>query len=101
MTTHLGDTMKHFAIILLLLLAGCGTPTGHVTQEPIRIGAILHLSGNEYEQVGQAMKEGIDLAVAEQNAKGGINGTPVTVIYEDDQYNNIKANSAGQKLIQV
>ena len=52
--------------------------------EPIKIGAILVLSG-PFIEVGVEEKRGIDLAVEELNAKGGILGRKIEVIYEDEQ----------------
>ena len=52
--------------------------------EPIKIGAVLPFSGGVELYGGQA-KLGIDLAVKEINAGGGILGRPVEVIYEDDK----------------
>lgn len=55
-----------------------------IAQEPIKIGAILVLSG-PFIEVGEEEKRGIDLAVEEINAKGGILGRKLSVIYEDEQ----------------
>ena len=67
----------------------------------ILLGAILHLTNNDYSHVGVAMQEGIELAINEINVKGGINGQLVHVIYEDSQNNNLKALNAAQKLIEI
>lgn len=85
---------------MVLVFAGVGCTQQNATDD-IRIGVLLHLSDNPYSDVGDAMREGIDLAVAEQNARGGINGRLVSVIYEDTQYDGTKANAAAQKLINV
>lgn len=67
---------------------------------PVRIGAVLPLTGDT-ASYGQAAKKGIDLAVAEINANGGLGGRPVEVIYEDDQGKAATAVSAMEKLISV
>lgn len=50
----------------------------------ITIGAILPLTG-QIASIAQNMKNGIDLAVEEINAKGGINQYKLEVIYGDDR----------------
>lgn len=67
--------------------------------EPIKIGAVLPFSGGVELYGGQA-KLGIDLAVKEINAGGGILGRPLQVIYEDDKTNPDAAMSATRKLIE-
>jgi urea transport system substrate-binding protein len=67
--------------------------------EPIKIGAVLPFSGGVELYGGQA-KLGIDLAVKEINAGGGILGRPVEVIYEDDKTNPDVALDATRKLIE-
>ncbi len=50
----------------------------------IKIGAILPLTGDAADY-GNKTKMGIDFAVQEINASGGINGKKVKIIYEDDR----------------
>jgi len=95
-------TMKYAAamIIALILLASCTSQTEN--NDEIVIGAILHLSGNTYSYTGNAMREGIDIAVNEINTKGGINGKKIRVLYEDDgDGDNLKATTAAKKMIEV
>jgi branched-chain amino acid transport system substrate-binding protein len=75
------------------------------TQKPeqpkeVKIGAILPLTGDAASW-GQSGKEGIELAVSEINAKGGINGLKLSVIYEDTQAQPEKGASAMQKLATI
>ncbi len=51
---------------------------------PIRVGAVLPFSGG-LELFGNQAKIGIDLAVAEINAAGGILGSKVEVLYQDNK----------------
>ncbi len=55
-----------------------------VTAEEIRIGAILPLTGDAAAW-GEKGKKGIDLAVEQVNARGGIKKRKLQVIYEDTQ----------------
>lgn len=68
--------------------------------EALKIGAVFPLTGDT-ASYGQASKRGIDLATEEINAKGGIGGRPLEVIFEDDEGKASKALSALQKLIAV
>ena len=51
---------------------------------PIKVGAVQPFSGG-LELFGNQAKLGLDLAVAEINAAGGILGRPVEVLYEDNK----------------
>jgi urea transport system substrate-binding protein len=66
---------------------------------PIKIGAVLPFSGG-VELYGNQAKLGIDLAVKEVNAGGGILGRPVEIIYEDDKTDPDAAMNATRKLIE-
>src|SRR3989338_5772106 len=67
---------------------------------PIKIGLITPLSGDA-ASLGEFIKNVTDLAVAEINANGGIDGREITVIAEDDKCNSATAVSAAQELIQA
>jgi len=68
--------------------------------QDIRIGAILPLSGDAASW-GELGKEGLQLALDEINAKDGIHGKKVAVIYEDTQAQPEKGASAMLKLATV
>ncbi len=83
---------------LLVILAGCGNQiTGSAVEEPITIGSILILTGPGAAW-GIAERNGIELAIDEINADGGINGRPLRAIHEDDQSEATKSISAFRKL---
>lgn len=77
-----------------LVLAGCSKSGGNT----IKIGSIGPLSG-AVAVYGVECKNGIDLAVAEINAAGGVNGQLLEVIAEDDEGNPEKSVSAYKKLV--
>jgi branched-chain amino acid transport system substrate-binding protein len=54
------------------------------TAEPIRFGAILPLTGPG-AVVGTQEQRGIQFAVDQANAKGGVDGHPIEVLFEDNQ----------------
>src|SRR5919106_145150 len=67
--------------------------------ESVKIGAVLPFSGG-VELYGRQAKLGIDLAAKEINARGGILGRPVEVIYEDDKTDPAAAVEATHKLVE-
>jgi branched-chain amino acid transport system substrate-binding protein len=66
----------------------------------VKIGAVLPLTGDSAAW-GEQGKYGIELAVEEINAKGGINGKKLEVVYEDSQAIPKNAVTSIQKLINV
>lgn len=64
----------------------------------LRVGAFLSLSGGE-ATYGTDSKDGIDLAVEQVNAAGGIKGKKVKVLYEDDQSLAPEASNKVRQLI--
>jgi len=82
------------AALVLALFGGCA-PKGD-----IKIGALLPLTGDG-ASYGEAISGAVNLAVDAVNAKGGIGGRKLVVIYEDTQINPEMAVSAARKLIDV
>lgn len=68
------------ALATLATARGARAATG----TPIPIGVSAPLTA-QFAQDGQWMRQGIDLAVKELNAAGGIKGRPLRVFVEDDQ----------------
>jgi len=68
--------------------------------EPITIGAITPLTGDA-ASYGQLVQNITNLIVEDLNAKGGIQGRPMEVIWEDGKCNPGDASRAAQKLINV
>jgi branched-chain amino acid transport system substrate-binding protein len=81
--------------VALLCIISCAPE-----KNSIKIGAISPFTG-EGANYGNAARTGIDLALEEINARGGINGKKLTVIYEDDKGSPGDAISAFQKLASV
>ncbi len=94
------------AAALAVTLVGCtATPKAAETSsggaakgEPIKIGAIVSLTGT-YAGLGEPEKKTIEMEVARINEAGGVNGRPIEVIFEDDQTDEAKAVAAASKLI--
>jgi branched-chain amino acid transport system substrate-binding protein len=69
--------------LLALVLVSCQPKQGESVSE-LRIGCLLPLSDVPSHQYGIWAREGIDLAVDEINAKGGIDGKKLVIDYQDD-----------------
>ncbi|GAA0370514.1 ABC transporter substrate-binding protein [Bacillus horti] len=91
-------------IFLLGLLAACGQSTGggdgqsSGSGDTIKIGANLELSG-EVATYGSSIAEGIDLAVEEFKAAGGINGQELVVVKVDNKSDAAETTSGALRLI--
>ena len=77
-----------------LLAMGCSKKTS----DTITIGGVAPLSG-AVSVYGVECKNGIDLAIEEINAAGGINGKQVQFICEDDEGDPAKSVNAYNKLV--
>jgi branched-chain amino acid transport system substrate-binding protein len=78
-------------ILLIMAVAGCSSE--------VRIGAVISESGS-LSSYGEKVKRGLDLAVEELNAKGGIKGGTVTLIYKDDATNEERGRQVTLELIE-
>jgi branched-chain amino acid transport system substrate-binding protein len=78
------------------ILTGCKPKESSV----IQIGATLPLSGDAAVW-GKNTQEGIELALAEINASGGVLGKKIVVIYEDTKAQAKEGVSAYQKLTTI
>jgi branched-chain amino acid transport system substrate-binding protein len=84
------------ALLTVFFLPACSKKRSE--QKEIKIGCITPLTGDN-ASYGRQTKEGVDLAVKEINAKGGVYGKNIVITYEDDQANPSIATEAIQKLI--
>ena len=76
-------------------LQGC---TGKM--EEIRVGVNLELSGM-LAQYGRACQQGIELAVEEQNSKGGIHGKKIVLRQADNRSQNYDSAVCAQRLVDI
>ena len=72
--------------------------TAEMAGEPIRIGAIYALSGNN-AAIGTNILRGIDFAAEEINRSGGIDGRPVEIIRGDTEGDSGTARETAERLI--
>jgi branched-chain amino acid transport system substrate-binding protein len=79
-----------------LLLAACEQQAS--APPPIRLGVIVDVSGPS-ASLGRAGRNGMQLAVEEANAAGGIQGRPIELLYRDDGFDPQRARQAAAELI--
>ena len=84
--------------LVLAAAASLPAPSRGQAQEPIRIGAVLSVTG---AAAGLGVPERNGAVVAEKtiNAKGGIKGRPIRIIVEDDTSNPDTAVTKANDLI--
>lgn len=66
--------------------------------KPIVIGVLGAMTGTS-ASLGKAQQQGVDLAIKEINAAGGILGRKVNAVYRDDEANPTTSLTAAQELI--
>lgn len=81
----------------VLFLLVCSLPTVAATA-PIKIGAVVAMTGEKASNDVRVM-HGMQLAAEEINAKGGINGRTIKLIFEDSQGTASGAVNAFQKIV--
>ncbi len=75
--------------------------TTPATGEPIKIGLIVPLTGNAAD-IGLSNKRASEIAVTEINQKGGVDGRPIKLVFEDSVGCDSRiAVTAMQKLVNV
>lgn len=85
-------------LILAVFLAYQSLKSVAPVNEPLRIGAILPLTGN-LAFIGEGIRNGIEMGKDEFNAAGGVRGQAIEILYEDSKGSAADGLSATQKLI--
>lgn len=88
---------KRLLLLASLLLSAC-EPSAEQPIEPIRLGVIVDTSGPT-SSLGIAGRNGMQLAVEQTNAAGGIHGRPIELLQRDDGFNPQQAAQAATELI--
>jgi len=81
--------------LVLILIIGCFC-TISLAVEPIKLGVAAPFTG-DYAQFGEYTKDGVELAVEEINAAGGVLGRPLEIVYGDDKGDSKEAVSVAQR----
>ena len=89
-----GILVVGLAMLMLIALSACGR-----SPKTIKMGAVMRLSIGAEQ--GIPCRRGVEMAVAEVNRAGGIDGRKVELIVEDEKDSPAAAVNAVQKLINV
>lgn len=85
-----------FAVLFAALLTACSESDSPV--QPIRLGVIVDSSGAS-ASLGISGRNGVQLAIEQHNARGGIQGRPIEMLPQDDGFDPLRAKQAAQVLI--
>ncbi len=83
-------------ICIILVLTACSSNSG--STDEIQIGLSTAMTGN-FPLAGERTKQGVELAVKEINANGGVNGKKIKLVIEDDQNTQTTAVNVVTKLV--
>ncbi len=86
------------AIWLCLAVCACLSPAAHLAAKPLKIAAIFAKSGDA-QFVSPFLFRGVQLAVDDLNARGGILGRPVVLVELDNKGTALGSKMAAQKAI--
>ncbi|MBI2372248.1 MAG: ABC transporter substrate-binding protein [Deltaproteobacteria bacterium] len=92
------DWRRSWAIVGILLAAALWLPGAATAQQPIKIGAILPLTGG-FAYSGLSQMNAMKIAQEEINAKGGVLGRKIMLLVEDGACNPAQSVNAAEKLI--
>jgi branched-chain amino acid transport system substrate-binding protein len=84
--------------MVLGLMLACSGNVSFAALEPIKLGTIMSITGWA-GFIGTPQREVFNAMIEDINAKGGINGRPLELYYEDDQSVPMNAVIAATKLI--
>lgn len=86
-------------LVILTLFVGCKKKEEAAAKEPIKVGAILAVTGGA-SFLGAPESKTLEMLLEETNAAGGIDGHPVELIIKDSQASAEKAISFARQLIE-
>jgi branched-chain amino acid transport system substrate-binding protein len=88
--------MKRFSLLAVFAAA---TAASAIAQEPIAIGISIAQSPPGSVVQGVQVKDGVEIMKDMINARGGVLGRPIKLVYEDNQGVPEKGRAAAEKLI--
>jgi branched-chain amino acid transport system substrate-binding protein len=91
-----GTTGKAFVVVAAILSLVMAASVGFA--ETIKVGVLLPLTGSQ-AKFGEIEKRSYDMAAEEINAKGGVNGKKIELLFEDDTGKPDVGRSGVEKLI--
>lgn len=91
-------TTARFATAALALSLAAALPQGAGAQEPYKVGISAGLTGYA-ATVDRAWRDGVELAAAAVNAKGGVMGRKIQVVVEDNRSEPQEAVTVYRKML--
>jgi len=92
-----GTVGKTFVVAAAILSLVMAASTGFAA-ETVKVGVLLPLTGSQ-AKFGEIEKRSMEMALEEINAKGGVNGKQIELLFEDDTGKPDIGRSAVEKLI--
>ncbi|MGB7631951.1 MAG: ABC transporter substrate-binding protein, partial [Candidatus Deferrimicrobium sp.] len=92
-----GTVGKAFVVAASILALVMAASTGFAA-ETVKVGVLLPLTGSQ-AKFGEIEKRSFEMAAEEINAKGGVNGKQIELLFEDDTGKPDIARSGVEKLI--
>ena len=86
------------AMIILALFAGCTQSGNNANGDTIKVGVNYELTG-DVATYGQSSVQGIELAVEEINAAGGVVGKQIQLVKYDNQSKEAEATTLSSRLM--
>jgi len=96
---HANVSKRRRALVIVALAAAAGAAIPVFAQDVIKVGYVGALSGLSAKS-GEAITRGLEVAIDEINAKGGVQGKKFALIKRDDESNPAKGQIAARELIQ-
>lgn len=86
--------------VLILILAACnsGSSSSGDSDDPIKIGAVLPMTGGS-AVFGEKFEQAYTLAIEEINEAGGVQGRPLELVIEDSKEEPQTGKTATEKLV--
>ncbi|GHU50223.1 ethanolamine utilization protein EutJ [Clostridia bacterium] len=86
-------------VVLIPFLAGCGGGGGGNSADAIKVGVNYELTG-AVASYGSDSVKGIQMAIDEINAAGGVNGKNIDLVIVDDKSDSAESASVAAKLME-
>jgi branched-chain amino acid transport system substrate-binding protein len=91
-------TVGRAFVFAAAMLIGISISGGALAADPIKVGVLLPLTGSQ-AKFGEIEKRSFEMAAEEINAKGGVNGKKIELLFEDDTGKPDVGRSGVEKLI--
>lgn len=90
--------LKTKSLVAAALVSALGFSAQAFAADPIKIGVSGPFTGGS-APMGVSMRDGVKVAVAEINAKGGVLGRPLLIVERDDEAKNERGVQIAQEMI--